>query len=211
CLIGDLFPGEVLDGVGNLCDADLDGDGEENTIDNCPDIGNPDQADLDGDGIGNACESDTDGDAVPDVEDNCLWVVNPGQGDSDADLLGDACDADDDNDSIADELDNCAVTYNPFQDDFDDDGEGDACDGDADGDSIANEIDTCPESSLGLQVNDQGCTGPQFIGLQCPRDNFVQHGQYVSCIAHAANEAVEQTLLLEHEKAVFIREAAKMR
>lgn len=36
--------------------ADSDGDGRVNVCDNCPAIGNPDQADLDGDGIGDACD-----------------------------------------------------------------------------------------------------------------------------------------------------------
>jgi hypothetical protein len=36
--------------------ADGDGDGVTDAIDNCPDVGNPDQADADGDGTGDACE-----------------------------------------------------------------------------------------------------------------------------------------------------------
>jgi hypothetical protein len=36
---------------------DLDGDGVGDALDNCPDVGNPDQADLDGDGAGDACDA----------------------------------------------------------------------------------------------------------------------------------------------------------
>jgi glycosidase len=35
---------------------DVDGDGVENLVDNCPTVYNPDQADSDGDGIGDACD-----------------------------------------------------------------------------------------------------------------------------------------------------------
>ncbi|MGK0171490.1 MAG: hypothetical protein ACI9W2_003220 [Gammaproteobacteria bacterium] len=200
-----------LDGLGNLCDDDLDGDGADNLIDNCPSLANPNQVDLDGDGIGDDCELDVDGDAVPDANDNCPLVPNTDQADSDGDFNGDACDADDDNDLVTDDVDNCPVDFNPEQDDFDGNGngEGDACDGDTDGDGVGNEADLCPLSPLGLPISFDGCTGSQFIALQCVQESFVQHGQYVSCVAHAANDAVEQGLLTPKEKARFVKEAAK--
>lgn len=43
---------------------DLDGDGVINSEDNCPDVSNADQADLDSDGAGDSCDSDIDGDAI---------------------------------------------------------------------------------------------------------------------------------------------------
>ena len=205
-------PGQVdqdLDGLGNVCDLDLDGDDVPNPGDNCPNIANTDQDDLDGDGVGDACDTDTDGDSVPDSADNCLLVPNTDQANSDGDLFGDACDFDDDNDGIDDLVDNCPLTSNPGQADFDSNGQGDVCDGDVDGDGVANGADFCPLSPLGQPVNANGCTGAQFTALQCVRENFVQHGQYVSCVAHATNDAVSQGLMAPKEKARFVKEAAK--
>ena len=197
-----------IDGIGDACDTDLDGDGFDNLFDNCPDIANSDQFDMDGDGLGDACDSDIDGDAVPDMEDNCPLIANTGQANSDGDSEGDACDTDDDNDLVLDEYDNCPVDYNPGQDDFDGDGEGDLCDGDADSDGIANGFDACPASPAGQPVNTEGCTGAQYIAQQCDADNYIQHGQYVSCVAHATNDAWQQGLISAKQKAQFVREAA---
>jgi len=47
-----------LDGEGNLCDADLDGDLVANGPDNCPNIANADQNDADADGVGDICDPD---------------------------------------------------------------------------------------------------------------------------------------------------------
>jgi len=44
------------DGIGDVCDDDLDGDGTPNTSDNCPLQANPDQADGDHDGVGDVCD-----------------------------------------------------------------------------------------------------------------------------------------------------------
>jgi parallel beta-helix repeat protein len=43
------------DGIGDLCDDDMDGDGIPNSEDNCITLANPDQADENGDGYGDAC------------------------------------------------------------------------------------------------------------------------------------------------------------
>ena len=47
--------------VGN----DQDGDGVINSLDNCPVVSNPDQANLDLDSEGDACDADIDGDQLP--------------------------------------------------------------------------------------------------------------------------------------------------
>jgi hypothetical protein len=55
-------------------DGDTDGFGDE-TQDNCPAVGNPDQGDQDHDGHGNACDTDDDGDGIPDTADVCPTVA----------------------------------------------------------------------------------------------------------------------------------------
>jgi MBG domain-containing protein/thrombospondin type 3 repeat protein len=70
---------------------DADADGIPNTVDNCPNVANADQADLDGDGLGDACDPDDDADGIADATDNCPMLANPTQADEDGDGTGDAC------------------------------------------------------------------------------------------------------------------------
>jgi Thrombospondin type 3 repeat len=97
--------------------SDTDGDSIPDSLDNCPLVANPDQADSDHDGIGNACDAcgtgidtdhdgtddgcdpclkgpqiDEDGDGVFDACDDCPGIGDPAQTDSDGDTIGDACD-----------------------------------------------------------------------------------------------------------------------
>jgi len=99
------------DGVGDWCDDsdhdgivdaeddcfnfpqsfDDDNDGWPNECDNCPDVFNPEQNNIDGDEFGDLCDLDKDGDGIPNNIDNCEDYYNPGQEDSDNDGVGDAC------------------------------------------------------------------------------------------------------------------------
>ena len=91
--------------------ADPDGDGIPNSLDNCPIVYNPDQANVNAGResvqVGDACSDldtsgsptipDQDLDDIPDRNDNCFWYPNPGAAgeitgpDGDRDGIGDAC------------------------------------------------------------------------------------------------------------------------
>ena len=104
----------IYDGVPTS--TDNDGDGIENSADNCMNVFNPirpvdngAQADYDGDGAGDRCDEcpidplvtdclafvadDPDADGVATADDNCPEVPNADQADGDSDGNGDACDA----------------------------------------------------------------------------------------------------------------------
>lgn len=121
-------------------DTDFDGIGADH--DNCPDVANPSQLDIDQDGIGDACDDDADGDGVSDSVDNCYGIANPLQQDSDHDGTGDACE-DKDHDAIDNDVDNCEDVYNPGQEDADADFIGDACEPDNDNDGVIDDNDNC--------------------------------------------------------------------
>ncbi len=149
---------------------DSDGDGHPDTLDNCPEISNPDQMDTDEDGVGDLCDlQDTDGDGYLDEQDNCPSIANPDQGDLDGDLLGDLCDpdadgdgldlaaeealgthplrADTDGDGVLDGEDSCPLQTDPTGQDTDMDGMGDVCDLDDDADGIPDWQDNCPATA----------------------------------------------------------------
>lgn len=106
-----------LDGNGDSCDDDDDGDGAPDAVDAFP-LDAAESVDTDNDGIGDNDDLDNDGDGAPDVfdafpqdntesvdsdqdgtgdnADNCPRVSNSNQVDTDGNGRGDACDADDD-------------------------------------------------------------------------------------------------------------------
>jgi hypothetical protein len=70
---------------GGACTGDQDGDGLADALDNCPDLANPSQADLDADALGDVCDPDADADGYEGVIDDCDDLdadVHPGQADS---------------------------------------------------------------------------------------------------------------------------------
>ena len=148
---------------------DLDGDGVEETLDNCPGVVNPSQLDSDGDGRGDACDNcptnsnlsqvDTDGDTLGDACDNCPTNALFPSPDTDGDGRGDVCDncptnpnpsqVDSDMDTIPDACDSCPQVSNSNTDQ-DGDGVDSACDPDIDGDQLPNEW----EAAHGFSVFD---------------------------------------------------------
>ena len=182
-LKGNRIQTQVSNNTFKLLEPDADGDGVNNSIDNCPTTANADQADADADGVGDVC-------------DNAPNTPNANQLDTDGDGLGDVIDTDDDNDSVPDTNDAFPLDATEWLDtdadgignnaDTDDDGDGQldtdeiACGSDpllassmsldTDGDSVPDCVDTdddndgvldisdqCPNTSLGLNVNAGGC------------------------------------------------------
>ena len=153
-------------------DEDTDGDGHVDQADNCPNIENVNQKDLDGDGIGNACDDDEDGDGILNSEDGCptddsLWsstIVNDHDQDGCKD---DGVDEDDDNDGVSDDDDACPkgeVNWdeNPTSNDHDGDGCSDGLDDeDDDGDGVLDSADTCPLGVIGFlsEIDDKDGDG----------------------------------------------------
>jgi len=209
----DLTEGDHdLDGVcdfndeceGDDASGDTDGDLFCDTSDNCPVDANPGQEDEDGDATGDVCEADTDGDGVIDDYDNCDDDFNADQADNEDDGIGDVCDTDDDNDGVLDTDDNCPVIPNADQVDLDGDGQGDECDGDDDADGL------CPATPFDVIYNADGCSGVQAVALTCDETaTWRNHGSYVNCVVHAANDARSEGLLTNKESAAIKRAAAR--
>jgi CSLREA domain-containing protein len=137
---------------------DSDGDGVQDSEDDCPTVADAGQADSDGDFVGDACDA-------------CRLAFDPGSPDRDADAIPDACDCDRDGDGIENAgrdaggtdcapapLDNCPGVGNPGQLDGDADVVGDACDdcplaanptqANLDGDTCGDACDAAPADPL---------------------------------------------------------------
>jgi hypothetical protein len=76
--------------------ADGDGDGASDLLDNCPDHFNPLQEDDNGNGVGSVCdvtEMDWDHDGLLPAEDDCPYAFDPGNLDRNQNFQPDACEA----------------------------------------------------------------------------------------------------------------------
>jgi hypothetical protein len=199
------------DGAGDACDGDDDGDGIDDGQDNCPLVDNAGQEDLDGDLVGDACDDDDDGDGTNDDSDNCPLIPNVGQKDTDLDGDGDACDDDDDGDGLPDGNDNCPAVANPDQIDTDADGIGDACSEDDDGDGIDDGSDSCPQTPYGEIVDAAGCGVSDLCPCTAPLQGgrWKNHGDYVKCVTHAAEDLLFAAFISEAEKDALIALAGR--
>jgi len=121
-----------LDGQGDACDADQDGDGVTGAAGDCNDRDPSVHPGLDeGQPSEDAC------DTCNRIDDDCDGATDEGCFDTDQDGTVDCLSSDDDGDGVSDGIDNCPKLANADQGDLDVDGLGDACDPDADGDGVA--------------------------------------------------------------------------
>ena len=80
------------------------------------------------------------------------------------------------------------------------------CPPDADGDGIPNDEDECPDTAEGDIVDDGGCSIAQICD---PDMGWKNHGAYVNCVAHTAEDFVAEGLITEEEKDEIVSEAAQ--
>ncbi len=143
-------------------DTDEDGDGINDSSDNCLNIANADQTDTDGDSMGDVCDDDDDNDGTPDTDDDFPLDENEDT-DTDGDGTGDNADEDIDGDDIPNDEDlypygesedrdndgvpdvDDAFPDNPQESvDSDGDGQGDNSDMDDDNDGTPDNEDAFP-------------------------------------------------------------------
>jgi thrombospondin type 3 repeat protein len=169
----------------NTCQADLDGDGEGDACDLCPEDPTP-TGDIDGDGIGDACDQDIDGDGCLNGADDhpqegqlplltTVYVGCPNQ--TETSYVSDA--ADTDRDGVL----NC--------EDPDDDGDG-LCDAPGPGCEVVG--DACPEVAGSICIKLAG-------GEPCPPIWFVcgqQCVEYLLKMTAVINPDPTRDLVFEH-------------
>lgn len=161
---------------------DTDEDGVCDELDNCPDVPNPDQEDMDENGIGDACQ-DTDEDGLIDLDDNCPTVPNPDQEDLDENGVGDVCE-DADGDGVFDPMDLCP-------------------DSDI---SMILTIDGC-KTGIENQVGEFGCTMADQVAI-CA-EAVPTHGRFVVCVARLARGWSRSNMFEIRNRGRIVRCAAR--
>ena len=151
-----------LDGVGDVCDDDVDGDGvadaleeelgltvgdadsDSDGISDGEELGDETSPrDTDDDGIIDALDTDSDGDGVDDEVEAGDGDVNTSAADVDGDGVPDYRDDDSDGDGVLDGVDNCRIVENEDQAEGDGGEQGEACLDDEDGDGVMDADDNC--------------------------------------------------------------------
>jgi hypothetical protein len=82
---------------------------------------------------------------------------------------------------------------------------------DEDADGVPDSLDQCPDTPAGSVVNTQGCSIDQLVPCAGPASGgtWKNHGQYVSSIAHVAQDFVSQGLISGREKGQIVSAAAR--
>jgi parallel beta-helix repeat protein len=81
---------------------------------------------------------------------------------------------------------------------------------DTDADGVSDTLDFCPGTAMGANVDQNGCSGEQLVDLDCLCDNaWKNHGKYVSCVAHAAEDQLAAGLITQAEKDTIVSARAK--
>ncbi|MCI5157362.1 MAG: hypothetical protein D3906_02795 [Candidatus Electrothrix sp. AUS1_2] len=66
------------------------------------------------------------------------------------------------------------------------------------------------ERRINAKVDQAGCSGEQLVDDECLCDaSWKNHGEYVTCVAHAAEAQLEAGLLTEAEKDAVVSARAK--
>jgi len=82
---------------------------------------------------------------------------------------------------------------------------------DEDGDGVADSLDQCPGTPAGAIVDANGCSIDQLAPCAGPASGgaWKNHGEYVSSVAHAVEEFLEQGLITEDQAEAIVSEAAR--
>lgn len=142
---------------------------------------------------------DTDGDGLTDPEE-VLYNTDPNNWDSDGDGVSDGDEVDAGTDPTV--FDEPQIT-------------------DSDNDGLLDDVDACVNSILSATVlvkdvdsgvanttNAMGCNIADLLDSACSGD-FKNHGQFVSCVTHAATELRKAGIISNNERSALVKAAAK--